>query len=235
MSAPLVLQATPSDQETDVILGQGIVVVFDQAIDTSTLNESTFSLTYQAPAQILTSNRLIDGDASPSTVPVTGTWSFATDPAGHTVGTFTPTDHLQPNTLYTAMLLGTDASLSTQDVMNPGGEAMVSSYQWTFTTGVLNLLVPPPSSPLLTAPPAIQYDQIKIIPRGRHIGQDLTQEIDILFPEDIDPTSFDISDIYMSIEPLLGDPTTTVPPGLAYAAVVSGNKIKITVTGWPAS
>ena len=60
MSAPVVLQATPSDQETDVVLGQAIIVAFDQALDTSTLNDSTFSLTFPAPTQVLTSGQLVE-------------------------------------------------------------------------------------------------------------------------------------------------------------------------------
>jgi hypothetical protein len=234
MSAPVVLQATPSDQETDVVLGQAIIVAFDQALDTSTLNDSTFSLTFPAPAQVLTSGQLVAGEAAPSTVNVEGAWSFAADTTGRTIATFTPNRHFQENTLYTAMLLGADASLSTEDVMNPAGESMNVSYQWTFTTGILNLLTPPPVSPLLDAFPALQLDQIKVIPR-RRIGQDLSQSFDILFPDDIDPTSFSVENLYMSIEPLLGDPTVSVPQALQYAAVITGNKIQITVTGWPSS
>ena len=107
MSAPVVLQATPSDQETDVVLGQAIIVAFDQAINTSTLNDSTFSLTFPAPTQVLTSGQLVAGEAAPSTVNVEGVWSFADDTLGRTIATFTPNRHFQENTLYTACLLYT--------------------------------------------------------------------------------------------------------------------------------
>ena len=141
MSAPVVLQVTPADQETDVVLGQSVIVALDQVIDTTTLNDSTFSLTYPAPTQILTSNQLIAGESSSSTVNVDGVWSFADDSEGRTVATFTPSKRLPENTLCTALLLGSDASLSSEDLMNPAGESMQNSYQWTFTTGVLNLQI----------------------------------------------------------------------------------------------
>jgi hypothetical protein len=82
-------------------------------------------------------------------------------PLGRTIATFTPNRHFQENTLYTAMLLGADASLSTEDVMNPAGESMNVSYQWTFTTGILNLLTPPPVSPLsgCISSPSARSDQ----------------------------------------------------------------------------
>ena len=231
MSAPVVLQATPSDQETDVVLGQAIIVAFDQALDTSTLNDSTFSLTFPAPTQVLTSGQLVAGEAAPSTVNVEGVWSFADDSTGRTVATFTPTRHFQENTLYTAMLLGADASLSTEDVMNPAGESMNVSYQWTFTTGVLNLLTPPPTCPLLDSAPALRPEEIKVIPRKR-VGQDLSQEILLLFPDDIDPASFSEDDLLLSIEPLLGDPTVTMPANLQYQVFVEGNKLRVIVSGF---
>lgn len=236
MSAPQVVQVTPNNEETDVVLGQALSVTFDQVIDTTTLNDDTFSLTCPAPTQILTNTQLISGEAAPSAVSVPGTWSFVVDDQNRTVATFTPTDALLQNTPYTATLFGADAALSTQDVMNPTQEAMANSYQWSFITGILQLTVPPVVSPLIDANPPINLKEIRVVPRMRRpLGQDLSQEFDIIFPDDIDPTSFDPSDLYMSIEPLLGDPNAIVPPGLEYSATVSGNKLQIKVTGWPAS
>jgi hypothetical protein len=48
-------------------------------IDTTTLTESTFSLTYPAPTQIINAQQLITGPSRPSTVSLSGTWSFTTD------------------------------------------------------------------------------------------------------------------------------------------------------------
>lgn len=236
MAAPQVVQVTPNNSETDVVLGQALVVQFDQLIDTTTLNDDTFSLTCPAPTQILTTGQLISGEAAPSTIAVPGTWSFVTDSQGRTVATFTPTKALEQNTQYTATLFGSDAALSTQDVMNPAQEAMTASYQWAFQTGILQLSTPPVVSPLADACPPISLKEIRVVPRMRRpLGQDLSQEFDIIFPDDIDPTSFDPTDICMSIEPLLGDPNAVVPPNLQYTATVSGNKLQIAVTGWTAS
>lgn len=115
-------------------------------IDTTTLDESTFSLTYPAPAQVIGSNHLISGNLAPSTPTVTGTWSFSTNSDNQTVAVFTPDKPLQQNTLYTAMLLGSDAALTSSVIKNLGGESMAVSYSWGFTTGVLNLQTPPPTN-----------------------------------------------------------------------------------------
>jgi hypothetical protein len=233
MSAPVVVSVDPGNSETDVVLGQALIVTFDQVIDPTTLNDSTFSLTYPASIQVVNASQLISGKPESSTVAVDGTWSLATV-AGATVATFQPTRGFQQNTPYTAMLLGADASLSTEDLKNLAGESMAVSYQWTFTTGVLDLLIPPSTSPLVDDNRAIQLDQIRIVPRIR-LNQDLTQEFDVIFPGDIDPTSFDVSDIYLSVEAILGNPLIPgPPPNLEYSATVDGNKLRIRVTGWPA-
>jgi hypothetical protein len=103
-------------------------------IDTTTLDESTFSLTYPAPAQVIGANRLISGDPAPSILTVTGTWGFTTNASNQTVAVFTPDKPFQQNTLYTAMLLGSDAALTSSIIKNPAGESMVVSYSWGFTT-----------------------------------------------------------------------------------------------------
>lgn len=124
------------------------------------------------------------------------------------------------------------ANLASEDVKNANGEVMAASYQWTFTTGTLALTTPPPISPLIADNPPIQPDQIKIIPRIKRIGVDLAQEIDIIFPDAIDPNSFDLNDILMSVEAVLGDPNVPVPQNLKPTATIVGNRIKILITGW---
>ena len=47
----------------------------------------------------------------------------------------------------------------------------------------------------------------------------------------VDP-NYDVPQLLMSIEAVLGDPTVTIPPGLKPTAVVTGNRIRITITGW---
>jgi hypothetical protein len=92
---------------------------------------------------------------------------------------------------------------------------MTASYQWSFQTGDLNLTVPPVQSLLIqnTLASAINPVDIKILPR-RMVGVDLTQIIDIIFPGPIDPDFFDLNDLMISIEPVLGDPRIAVPPNL---------------------
>lgn len=234
MSAPQVIQVVPDVNDTDVVLGQALVVTFDQAIDPATLNDSTFSLTYPSPTQIVTSGQLISGASSPSTVSVEGVWSFATNDQGCTVASFQEKTALPPNTLITAQLLGSDASLSDDEVKNMAGEPMELSYAWSFTTGALNLTVPPPTSPLIDAQPAIPVSQIIILPRASNIiNRDLTQQIDIVFPGDIDPESFDLEDLLLSIEPVLGDPSIPIPANLTYQCEVHRNKLRIAVYGLP--
>jgi hypothetical protein len=46
------------------------------------------------------------------------------------------------------------------------------------------------------------------------VGVDLTQVIDIIFPGPIDPDSFDLTDLLISVEAALGDPRITVPTTL---------------------
>lgn len=121
--------------------------------------------------------------------------------------------------------------LTSSVIKNPAGESMVLSYSWGFTTGVLNLQTPPPVNPLLIPNPAIPPDAIRIQPR-RRVGVDLSQEFDIIFPGSIDPDSFSMDDLLLSIEPILGVPGVIVPPDLQYSATVNNNKISIKVTGW---
>jgi len=149
MSAPQVVAVVPDVNETDVVLGQAISITFDQEIDTTSLSDSTFSLTCPALTQVVTNNQLISGESSPSTIVVHGTWTFNTAPNGATVAVFQPSRGFTPNTSYTATLLGADAALSTEDVHNPAGEPMAQSYSWTFISGALSLKTPPPTSPCL--------------------------------------------------------------------------------------
>ena len=89
-----------------------LIITFDQGIDTTTLDDTAFSLNYPAPTQVINTQQLIAGFPSSSTVSVPGTWSFSTNELGQTVATFTPEAAYQQNTLYTATLLGADASLT---------------------------------------------------------------------------------------------------------------------------
>lgn len=139
MSAPTIVSVSPDVNATDVVLATPITITFDQVINTATLDTATFTLTYQAPLQVITPRQLLDGTASPQPTPVAGTWTFSTNSSNQTVAVFTPAQPLPANTVLTAMLLGTDAALSSDVIANPAGEQMAQSYQWIFTTGALNL------------------------------------------------------------------------------------------------
>jgi hypothetical protein len=143
MSAPQVVSVQPDVGATDVVLAIPITVTFDQLIDTTTVDSSTFSLTYSAPTQVVTAGDLIAGRSSTATVCVDGAWTFSTNSSNQTVAVFTPTRPFRPNTLFTVNLLSTDAALTSSVIANPAGEAMAVSYQWTFTTGALNLKTRP--------------------------------------------------------------------------------------------
>jgi hypothetical protein len=165
-------------------------------------------------------------------VVVDGTWAFSATTGGATIATFQPEKGFKPNMLYTASLLGADAALSTADVQNLAGEAMAISYSWSFTTGNLNLATPPVTSPLLDDAAPIQICDIRILPRA-HFGQDLAQTFDIVFSDDIDPTSFSQEDLAISVEPILGNPTLAMPSNLQFHAVIQGNKLRIRILGLP--
>ena len=200
-----------------MVLGTQITVTFDQLIDTTTIDESTFSVTGPGQTQILTAGQLIakDGDTLLSREYIEGTFAFDVTPAGASIVSFVPKRHFQPNVQYQILLLGLDASLTVDVIKNPAGEAMAASYQWSFQTGDLNLAVPPTQCLLIenTLASAINPVDIEILPR-KMVGVDLTQIIDIIFPCPIDPTSIDLNELMISIEPIMGDPRIAVPPNL---------------------
>lgn len=234
MAAPQVILVSPAADEADVILGGVIQVTFDQAIDTSTLSASTFSLTGPGTTTIFTPDQNIS-QASDSILGreiVTGTFSFAVDAQGRTVLTFTPDVSLRPNVVYTIRLIGGDALLVSASIANPAGEKLAASYEWSFTTGDLNLTSPPPSSPLAEEIPYIDVGQIRISTRCKTVGIDLSQIITITFPGDIDPTSFDPNDLLVSIEPVLCALDVSIPPGLVTTVKIVGPTVTITITGW---
>jgi len=217
MSAPLVVNVDPANNEVDVVLGTQITITFAQLIDTTTIDESTFSVTGPGQTQILTAGQLIakDGDTLLSREYIEGTFAFDVTPTGASIVSFVPKRHFQPNVQYQILLLGLDASLTVDVIKNPGGEAMAASYQWSFQTGDLNLAVPPTQSLLIenTLASAINPADIRLLPR-KMVGADLTQIVDITFPGPIDPTSIDLNELMISIEPIMGDPRIAIPPNL---------------------
>lgn len=236
MAAPTVTAVNPTNSQIDVVLGTSIVVTFSTLMDHTSITNATFSLTGPGQTMIVTPDQYISSDPISVTGReyITGTFAFD-DTNGWTILTFTPSEPLRPNVSYTLLLLGNDGVLTSASIKDSTEVPMTVSYTWSFTTGNLNVTFPPPQSPVPGAAPQIDPTQIMVIPRmtgNQVVGTDLTQEIDIIFPGVLDPNSFDMNDILMSVEPILGDPSVPPPIGLTTTAVVVGNKIKITISGF---
>lgn len=246
MAAPTVLTVDPTDQETDVVLGLSITVIFDSLMDHSTIDASTFSLTGPGQTQVITPDQDVAVDPEPTTGReyITGIFSFDDTLAGgtHTKVTFNPSKPLRPGVQYTLLLMGSGGSLSSDSIKNAAHTQMVGSYTWSFTTGTLDLVTTPPPVPISGAASQLDPNSIVVIPRqtlNHVVGSDLSQEIDLIFPGSVDLTSFAMEDILTSIEAILGDPTVMIPDGLIVTPTwlpYGGNpnrKLKLTISGWP--
>jgi hypothetical protein len=234
MSAPVVLSVEPGNAETDVILGTPIFVTFDQEIDATTISDATFCMTGPGTSEVVTAQNMatLNPLAPTGREYITGAFSFVLNSNNQTVLTFIPNRALRKNTTYDVLILGASGSLVSNGVKNPAGEQMVNSYEWQFTTGTIDLTVPPPSSPLPALVMPIDPDSITISTES--VGNDLSQVSTITFPDPIDPAT-DLSQIKCSLQPILNDPTVRVPSGITTSVVIDGNQLKITMSGWPAS
>ena len=79
---------------------------------------------------------------------ITGKFSFVLNSNNQTVVTFIPDRVLRKNTTYDVLILCSSGSLISNGIRSAGNEQLVNSYEWTFTTGSLDVTVPPPSCPL---------------------------------------------------------------------------------------
>jgi hypothetical protein len=104
---PLVSSTNPVDTATSVSTNQKIVVTFDEGMDSTTLNGTTFTL------------------VGPGVTPVIGNVTYST--IGNTA-TFTPSSTLATSTTYTATITTGVADLS--------GNTLASNFVWTFMTGL---------------------------------------------------------------------------------------------------
>lgn len=102
---PAVASTTPAAGTNGVAPNGNLSVSFNQAMNPTSLNTSTFTLTSGTPA-----------------VAVAGTVIYAGSTA-----TFWPSAHLANNTMYTATI--------TTGAMTAAGMAMAANMKWTFTTG----------------------------------------------------------------------------------------------------
>jgi ice-binding like protein/Big-like domain-containing protein len=105
LTTPTVLSNTPINGTVSVALNASLSATFSEAMDSTTVNASTFTLTSGTPA-----------------VSVLGTVSYANSTA-----TFWPAAHLASNMAYAATV--TSAAKSAY------GVALAANHVWTFTTG----------------------------------------------------------------------------------------------------
>lgn len=247
MSAPTVLSVTPVVDDTDVVLGTQITVLFSFLMDHTTINAGTFALTGPGQTMIVTPDQIVASDPVPVTGReyITGTFAFDDSFGGglQTQVTFNPSEPLQPDTTYNILIMGDGGVLTSDSIADIYGNKMVGTYSWSFTTGELNLVVPPPISPVPGSAPQIDPKTIIVIPRqagNQRVGADLTQEIDLIFPDSVDLTTYDpIPDILTSIEAILGDPDITIPTNLIVTptwltyAGKPNRLLKFVISGWP--
>lgn len=237
MAAPNVSSVSPTANETDVVLGRKVRITFDQAIDPDTISDATFSLMGPGQVGVINAEGLFkdNPEAITSREWVAGKFEF---PSPNIVD-FIPSKPFRPNVQYTVFLAGGDSVLATSVIKNLGGENLTSSFQFTFTTGILDLDTTPPSAPLQFPAvqqswnrPRLKASDIQIIPH-RPVGNDLEQTIELVFPGALDPNSFDPNSLEVLIGPALNDPLISIPPGLSRTVAVSGNRLLITITGLP--
>jgi hypothetical protein len=237
MSAPSIIKVSPNPNQTDVVLGTTVVVGFDQAIDTTTITSSTFSLTGPGQTQVISPEELNVKNPWPDTGReyIAGAFSFSTDVNGNTIATFTPSSPLRPNVIYTVLVVGGLGSVLGAAVKNldTPPDTLDSNYQWTFTTGDLDVSVPPVTSPIAPLVVPLDPSRVQIQQRLWAVGNDLSQELDIIFPAPIDTTTVTPEQILLSLEPILNDPSVSIPSGLTPTVTISGNKISIVISGWP--
>jgi hypothetical protein len=234
MPGPTIISSSPSNNSTDVVLGTKIVVGFSAAMDTTTLNETTVSITGPGQTAVILPEIVIAATPKAQTGReyILGAYTFTTDSNGRTVMSFTPNVPFRPNVVYTIMIVGMGQGTSAS-AKGIDGQMLAATYKWTFKTGDLQLTVPPAMSPLPSLQLPLDPNSIQIKQRIWTPGNDLSQTIEILFPAAIDPTSLSVDQILLSLEPILNDPSVQIPTGLTPTVVITGNKITVTIAGWP--
>lgn len=149
--------------------------------------------------------------------------------SGVTIATFTPAKPMTPGTTYTCLIVGTDSALATTYVTDVSGNPMLTSFQWSFTTGTLNIVVPPIQNPVPPPETFINPQSIQVIPRDT-LNPDL-QVVELIFPAPIDPDSFDPTQLLIGIEPIMNDPMIRYPQSAHASYTIQGNKLIISIQG----
>lgn len=243
IAAPTVVSVNPGVDETDVVLGLPITVLFSTLMDHTTITDATFSVTGPGQTLIVTPTQLISEDPKAITGReyIEGTFEFDDTINGgtQTQVLFTPLKPWRPNITYKILLIGSGAILTTDCIESSYEVQMIGSYEWSFTTGLLNLVIPPPQAPVPGSAAQINPNDIKVIP-SQVTGNDLTQEIDIIFPDSVSLTPYDPTrDIICSVDAILNDPAVRVPRGLTITPTWSAyggcanRRLTLSITGWP--
>ena len=141
---PIVISTDPANLATGVAVNKQITATFNEAMNPATINTSTFLL-MQTVSGTITTN---------------GNVTFS-----GTTATFAAPSQLLPNTSYTATI--------TTGAKDLAGNALVSNYSWSFTTGA-NII-----PPTVTA----------TVPANQATGVALNSQINATFSEAMDPTT----------------------------------------------
>jgi hypothetical protein len=162
-----ILSVLPDVNSTGVILQGAVIVTFDQEIDVTTYDESSFLLSAPPETPVVPPGGLV-GSVTPAsgTDYVAGTFSFALNTAGATIATFKPARPMRPNVKYTVLI--------STAVATAAGVALANNYTWSFVTGVLNLTVPPMQQPGPAQVGQIRKEGLRTSPRSS-INNDLHQ------------------------------------------------------------
>jgi hypothetical protein len=122
ITAPAVISTVPVNGATGVPTSQILTATFSEAMNSATINSSTFTL------------------SGPGGTGVTGAVAYV---AAGSVATFTPSASLAANTVYTGTI--------TSGAMDLAGNALPSNHVWTFTTAILSTFTPPTVSSTVPA------------------------------------------------------------------------------------
>ena len=112
---PVVVSTIPASDTTNVLVRTKVTVLFNEAMNPSTINATTFSLVKSTTAI---------ADAKAASTPLLGTVTYSGMTATLTLDT-----PLDPATKYTGTV--------TKGAQDPGGNALKADYIWSFTTAPL--------------------------------------------------------------------------------------------------
>jgi hypothetical protein len=148
-TAPTITGRNPAAGATNVELAANVEVIFDEAIDPTTVNAATFEL--RDPNNML--------------VPATITYSAATRTA-----TLDPEANLTSSTTYSVLVRGSDIGPAVTDV---AGNPLAADQRWTFTTAE-SLSCPCTIWEASTAPERVTVDD----PNAVELGVKFQPELD---------------------------------------------------------